>query len=189
MPDDHDSTPRRRHDENLEIAREIGDAARGAEQLLQSADGRQRDAQSLEDALRRLTSAVRAVTAPLDDAPTAGRLTPDELASLTDAGIPPHVFTDDAHRRFEDWLVWSAIYLDEQRRRLDAIAELPLTVVAPGLVEAIAAIPDNYDDVDKHTILCTPDTDLDGLSPIQWLLTRNDPDQVVELLKGLEWFP
>ncbi len=168
----------------------IGDAARDALQLLERlnlAKPVDDDALASEAVamLRRLTDAVVAVTDELGDARTVQPLSEDQIAFAIQGGVPPHVFADQGRRDAEDWIVWSAVRSDAECRRLDRLADLPFDEVVPGLRAAIDAFPEDFDDLDRHVVLCAPREELDGSSPIQWLLRGGDPSTVLELIDDL----
>jgi len=178
--------------EHRKTAREIGNATREAERILDDIAGTSYDggtAMRLVSVLRRLTNAIRAVRAEVYEAPPSRPLTDEEMAFAIRGGVPARVFTAEGLRDAEDWLVWSEIRNEVDRQQLDQIADRPLAEVVPGLREAIDAFPSGFTDLDKHAILRTPDEDLDGLSPIQWLLTGREPAKLVEFIEDLGLLP
>jgi len=170
-------------DQRRRAARELGDAVRASLRLLQDASGTDpgSHAQKLQCALRDLTNAILAISPrvpvyPHDEA---------EIKSLIEAGVPPQVFTSEGRRAAEDWLIWSAIRDQVEREALDHLTRVPLSSLVPGLPEALEALPDTYTDLDARAVLRSPDESLDGLSPIQWLVSNRDPARVVELFNEL----
>jgi len=176
-------------------ARRIGDATRTAQHALRDigasslkpddADTARRLCAQLASALQDLVDAITAVSGT----DTGERPTAEEQTALTEAGIPADAFTDEALQKARDWLVWSAVTDDANRRNLNTLADQAAVDIVPGLREVIDAFPDDYLDLDQFTILTTPDDDLDGLSPISWLLLGRDVGTVTRTIESLEFLP
>lgn len=176
-------------------ARRIGDATRTAQHLLKAinastlkpdnADTASRHCAQLASALQDLVDAITAVSGT----DTGERLTAEEQTALIEAGIPADAFTDEAIQKARDWLVWSSVTDEANRRNLDALADKAAVDIVPGLREVIDAFPDDYLDLDRFTVLTTPDEDLDGLSPISWLPLGRDVGTVTRTIESLEFLP
>jgi len=175
----------------IRIARRIGEARRDAQSVLDELDAtpppemdalyyRQATA-VLDVVLRELLEAVTAATRPLDRTKPA---TPDEeeMAFAAAAGVPPEAFSDDAAQERDDWLAWSAIRLAQERDDLVRLSELTACDIIPGLREVVEAVRSNFTDVEGFSILRTPMEELDGVSPLRWLLSGGDVQLLVALV-------
>jgi len=167
-------------------ARAIGDATRDAEQLLADLPTMHlSDAEAvahLTNALRRLTDAIEAISGHRQPKP---QLSEAEVASVIAAGVPASAFTPAARRRGEDWLVWSALSDEAERQKLDELARIDAFDIVPGLRELVDDLSPRLIDLDLRAVLLSPHEELDGLSPIRWLLTGGDPSTVRSALDGV----
>ena len=152
-------------------ARAIGDATRDAEAVAH-----------LTNALRRLTDAIEAISGHRQPKP---QLSEAEVASVIAAGVPASAFTPAARRRGEDWLVWSALSDEAERQKLDELARIDAFDIVPGLRELVDDLSPRLIDLDLRAVLLSPHEELDGLSPIRWLLTGGDPSTVRSALDGV----
>jgi len=168
-------------------ARAIGDATRDAEQLLADLPTmRLSDAEAvahLTNALRRLTDAIEAISGHRQPKP---QLSEAEVASVIAAGVPASAFTPAARRRGEDWLVWSALSDEAERQKLDELARIDAFDIVPGLRELVDDLSPRLIDLNLRAVLLSPHEELDGLSPIRWLLTGGDPSPVRSALDGVD---
>lgn len=184
-------TPVRFTSETALQARRVGDAARAVWELLDDTDaarpGRRgdplgrRDITQMRTVLRELVDAISALSPPAHKAP----LTAEETSPAIPGGVPEAAFTEQARRDGQDWVVWSAIRDDAERRTLDELIAHAIFGVLPGLRDAIDAFPDGYTDLDKYKVLSSPDEALGGLSPVELLLLGCDAVKVTTFIDDL----
>ncbi len=178
-----------RHSESnaSRAARRIGDATRAAQELLDGTAraSSDRGTTQLEATLRNLVDAITAVW----DHGDPHSPTPEEQAFAIRGGVPASAFTDNGVRQIQDWLAWSALVIDNERRTPDALADRTIFDIVPGLREVIAAFPDDYLDLNRFTFLTTPHEALDGLPPLRWLLLGRDSDAVDRVVDDLNYLP
>ncbi len=142
----------------------------------------------LQHALRDLLEAVETVAPFKRKAGTEASTESDRPFAL-DAGVPSTVFTEEGQCEAEDWLLWSAIYRTGVTLGLDELAEQPVDAIVPGIQEVICALPQEYDALERFTVLRSPRDELDGLSPIRWLLLGRPAAAVVAAVESLGWHP
>ena len=132
-------------------------------------------------ALRELVNAITA----LSPGPDRATLTAEEEAFAIAGGVPASAFAEQGRRDAQDWIVWSALRADGERRTLDALLHHAIDEIVPGLRDAIGAFPETCSDLERFTVLTTPDETLAGLSPIQWWLLGRDATTVTTHIDDL----
>src|SRR5690606_6400001 len=105
------------------------------------------------------------------------------------AGIPDDFLGDAARRDAEDWLTWSAVRSAHTIRHLRRLEELTALDIVPGLRDVLDALPPDGDDLQRFNVLRTPFEQLDGASPLHWLLVGGDPATVITAVEHLGWLP
>lgn len=174
-------------------AETIGAVSAQARRLLAAVDlmpPEQRNAGFYEDATTALEALLRelmyAITAITTD---ARRTPPTSFAAAQQAfatrGTSHGTLTEEGRQRVEGWLVASAIGLTVDRKGLATLATASGRDFIPGLDEVIGAFPDHYSDLEQFEVLRTPAKELDGYSPIRWLLTGRDIPTVVCVIDEL----
>ena len=180
-------------------ARRIGDAARDARRCLDDLDDvpwpqmdafyYQQAAWAMDVVLRELLDAIDAVAAAERNVTLDRPLSDSEKEFIAASGLDSDVDSAAAHKRAEDWLVWSAITTNQHRERLDRLTEMTALDIIPGLREVVAAFPAELIDLDRFTVLRSPAEELGGMTPIQWLLLGGDPRTAAILVANLKYGP
>ena len=152
-------------------AERLGDALRAAREVLARVDG-DSDATGHDAAL----TALRALVEGVDG--IRPRLAPGELDSFTrderdfivSAAVPIGELTGLPRRAAEDWALWWALRNHAVHLRLDALTSHSGHMIVPELHAVIDAFPPAYDELDMYRVLRRPMPELDGLSPMRWLI-------------------
>jgi hypothetical protein len=139
--------------------------------------------------LRQLLNAIDAVAPRPHRGEEEAGLTGDESDFIDSTGIPVTGFTDSARQQAEDWVLWSALRDHAVHIRLDQLAENSALLIIPELHRVIDAFPRHYTDLDKFRFLRRPDEQLDGLSPLRWLLLGRPAPTVTKIVTDLNWLP
>lgn len=167
-------------------AERLGDALRTARRVLARAHATE-DAPGPEDVLIALSRLVEGIDG------IRPRLAPGELDSFTaderdfvvSAAVPIGELTGLARREAEDWALWWALRNHAVHLRLDALTSRSGHMIVPDLHAVIDAFPPAYDELDMYRVLRRPMTELDGLSPMRWLILGRPASTVREIIAGL----
>jgi hypothetical protein len=169
----------------------VNKQARRLLDALDHVDDTDRDMQFYKDAtsgfeilLRELVRAISAITAAArrEDSPI---MTAAARAAAAAGNASGDAFTSESRLAAEDWLLWSALRMDSERAALDQLSATSALLIVPGLLDVLDAFPADYSDLDQFIVLRAPLEELDGYSPIRWLLTGGDIGTVVTLTKRL----
>ena len=164
----------------LRIARVVADKAESAP------DGTETQ---MPAALRKLLNAIDAVAPRPHRGEQEEELTEKERGFVVSTGIPVTALTDFARQQGEDWVLWTALRDHAVHIHLDQLAEHSALLIIPELHRVIDAFPLDYTDLDKFRALRRPDEQLDGLSPLRWLLLGRPARTVVKIITDLNYLP
>jgi len=121
------------------------------------------------------------------------RLAPGELDSFTadekdfivSAAVPIGELTGPARREAEDWALWWALRNHAVHLRLDALTSHSGHMIVPELHSVIDTFPPAYDELDMYRVLRQPMGELDGLSPMRWLILGRPASTVRKIIVDL----
>lgn len=138
----------------------------------------------LEILLRQLVRAISAISAyaQREDSPIRSAAAQATAVARDASG---DVLTAESTLAVEDWLLWSALRMDSERAALDQLSATSALLIVPGLLDVLRAFPADYSDLDQFIVLRAPLEELDGYSPIRWLLTGGGIATVVAVIKDL----
>lgn len=164
-------------------AERLGDALRGAREVLARVDAGSDNPDAALTALRALIDGIDGIRP---------RLAPGELDSFTtdekdfvvSAAVPIEELTGPARREAEDWALWWALRNHAVHLRLDALTSHSGHMIVPELHRVIDAFPPAYDELDMYRILRRPMIELEGLTPMRWLILGRPVEDVVALVRS-----
>lgn len=169
----------------------VNKQARRLLDALDHVDNADRDARFYKDAtsgleilLRELVRAITAIIAAArrEDSPIMTAAAP---ATAITGDASGDMFTAESRLAAEDWLLWSALRMDSERAALDQLSATSALLIVPGLLDVLRAFPADYSDLDQFIVLRAPLEELDGYSPLRWLLTGRDIATIVARIKNL----
>lgn len=170
----------------------INKQARRLLDALDHVDSAERDARFYQDAtsgleilLRELVRAISAITADARREHSSVKAAAAQATAVA-GDAAGNGFTAESRLVAEDWLLWSALRMDSERAALDQLSATSALLIVPGLLDVLHAFPADYSDLDQFIVLRAPLDELDGYSPIRWLVTGGDVATVVTLIKNLE---
>lgn len=166
-------------------AERLGDALRTARRVVARAHATE-DAPGPEDVLIALSRLVEGVEGII------GRLTPWQMDDFTTeerdyiatAPDPASEVPELARLQAEDWTLWWALRNHAVRLRLDGLTSHSGHMAIPELHAVIDAFPPAYDELDMYRILRRPMVELQGLSPMRWLILGRPVEDVVAVVKS-----
>lgn len=171
-------------------AAQLGHALRGARVVADRAESAPDGTETqMPAALRQLLNAIDAVAPRTHRGEQEEELTEEERDFIVSEGLPVMAFTDFARQQGEDWLLWSALRDHAVHIRLDSLTEHSALLIVPELHRVIDAFPPDYTDLEKFRALRRPDEQLDGLSPLRWLLLGRPARTVVKIITDLNRCP
>lgn len=179
-PDDNDRFRAAQIGHALRVARVVADRAESAP------DGTETQ---MPAALRQLLNAIDAAASRPHRGEKEVELTAEESDFVVSAGIPVEAFTEFARQQGEDWVLWSALRDHAVHIHLDSLTERSALLIVPELHRVIDAFPPDYTDLDKFRTLRRPDEQLDGLTPLRWLLLGRPARTVVKIITDLNHLP
>lgn len=172
-------------------AERLGDALRAARETLARIDA---DTEGAADpgrvlaVLRNLFDGIDGIRPRL----APGELdsfTPDEKDFIVSAAVPIGELTGLARREAEDWALWWALRNHAVHLRLNELTSHSGHMIVPELHRVVDAFPPAYDELDMYRVLRRPMIELDGLSPMRWLILGRAAHTVTKIIADLDHRP
>jgi hypothetical protein len=165
-------------------AERLGNALRAAREILALSDTASDaiDHDATLTALRTLVDGIDGIRPRL----AAGELdtfTQDERDFIVSAALPIGELTGPARREAEDWALWWALRNHAVHLRLNELTSHSGHMIVPELHRVIDTFPPAYDELDMYRVLRRPMLELNGLSPMRWLVLGREVSAVVELIR------
>lgn len=165
-------------------AERLGEALRAAREILAGVDDGSDATEpgAVLTALRSLINGIDAIRPKLAPG-EIDSFTVDEKDFVVSAAVPMGELTGLARREAEDWALWWALRNHAVHLRLDALTSHSGHMIIPELHRVIDAFPPAYDELDIYRILRRPMVELDGLSPMRWLILGRPVEMVIALIR------
>lgn len=171
-------------------AERLGDALRTARRVLARAHATD-DTPRPDDVLIALSRLVEGIEGII------GRLPPWQMVDFTTeerdyiatAPDPTSEIPEPVRQQAEDWTLWWALRNHAVRLRMDSLTSHSGHMVIPELHAVIDAFPPAYDELDMYRILRRPMPELDGLSPMRWLILGRPASTARKIIADLNRRP
>ena len=169
-------------------AERLGDALRAARAALARIDAGTEDLanpSAVLAVLRRLVDGIDGIRPRL----APGELdsfTPNEKDFIVSAAVPIGELAGQARREAEDWALWWALRNHAVHLRLSELTSLSGNMIVPELHRVVDAFPPAYDELAMYRVLRRPMIELDGLSPMRWLILGRPTNAVTKIIADLD---